>query len=64
MDDAFDAVAACGALIGAVSAGQIAPSEAAAVASLVATYARIIDVAELGERLENMEKELRALKKP
>jgi hypothetical protein len=45
-----------------VGAGQIAPSEAAALASLVAAYARIINVAELEERLENIEKDLRHLK--
>ena len=62
MDRSFDAVDALGAVIDAVGAGQIAPSEAAALASLVAAYARTINVAELEERLENMEKDLRALK--
>jgi hypothetical protein len=62
MDRAFDAVDALGAVIDAVGAGQIAPSEAAALASLVAAYARTINVAELEERLENMEKDLGALK--
>jgi hypothetical protein len=60
----FDPVEACGAIVEAVAAGRIAPSEAAALVSLVAAYARVIDVAEFGERLENIEKELRALKKP
>ena len=62
MDRAFDAVDALAAIIDAVGTGQIAPSEAAALASLVAAYARIIDVAELEERLDNIEKDLRALK--
>jgi hypothetical protein len=63
MDRDSSAVEACGAIIEAVSTGQIAPSEAAALASLVTAHARIIDVAEFGERLENIEKALRAMKK-
>jgi hypothetical protein len=62
MDRCSDAVDALGAVIDAVGAGQIAPSEAAALASLVADYARIINVAELEERLESIEKDIRALK--
>jgi hypothetical protein len=62
MDRCSDAVDALGAVIDAVGAGQIAPSEAAALASLVADYARIINVAELEERLESIEKDVRALK--
>ena len=62
MDRSFDAVDALGAVIDAVGAGQIAPSEAAALASVLAAYARLINVAELEERLENIEKDLRALK--
>jgi hypothetical protein len=62
MDRCSDAVDALGAVIDAVGAGQIAPSEAAALASLVADYARIIHVAELEERLESVEKDVRALK--
>jgi hypothetical protein len=62
MDRSFDAVDAMGAVIDAVGAGQIAPSEAAALASVIAAYARLINIAELEERLENIEKDLRALK--
>jgi hypothetical protein len=62
MDHSSDAFDALGAVIDAVGAGQIAPSEAAALASLVADYARIINVAELEERLESIEKDVRALK--
>ena len=62
MDCSSDAVDALAAVIDAVGAGQIAPSEAAALTNLVAAYARILDVAELEERLENIEKDLRALK--
>jgi hypothetical protein len=56
-----DAVEALAALIKAASTGQISPSEAAAQASMVATYARIINVAELEERVEKMEKMLARL---
>jgi hypothetical protein len=62
MDRSSDAADALGAVIDAVGAGQIAPSEAAVMASLVAAYARIINVAEFEERLENIEKDLRDLK--
>jgi hypothetical protein len=44
MDRSFDAVNALAAVIDAVGIGQIAPSEAAALASLFATFARIVDV--------------------
>ena len=56
MDGDFDAVEACGAIIEAVGAGRIAPSEAAALANLVATCVRIIDFADVTERLERIEK--------
>jgi hypothetical protein len=59
MDRDFDAVEACGAIIEAVATGRIAPSEAAALANLVATCVRIIDFADVTERLERMEKQLR-----
>jgi hypothetical protein len=62
IDRDFHGVEACGAIIEAVSTGRIAPNEAAALASLVTAYARIIDFAEFGERLENVEKDLRAMK--
>ena len=62
VDCAFDAVNAMGAIIAAAGAGQIALSEAVALASLLGAYARIMNVAELEERLENFEKELRDLK--
>jgi hypothetical protein len=62
VDGSFDAVNAMAAVIAALGTGQIAPSEAAALASLVEAYARIMNVAELEERLENFEKELRDLK--
>ena len=61
IDGSSDVLDALAAVIAAVSAGRIAPSEAAALASLLADYARTINVAELEERLENIEKDLRVL---
>jgi hypothetical protein len=63
MDGDFSPVEACGAIVAAVGTGQIAPNEAAALASLLTACARIMEVTEFGERLENIEKDLRALKK-
>jgi hypothetical protein len=62
MERADDAVDALGAIINAVGTGQIAPDEAAALATLVATYARAINVYELESRLDKIERDLAALK--
>jgi hypothetical protein len=62
MDGDFSPVEACGAIVEAVGTGRIAPNEAAALASLLTACARIMEIAEFGERLENIEKDLRALK--
>ena len=56
IDHASDAVDAVGAIIEAVATGQIAPGEASALASLVAAYARVINVADLELRLADIEK--------
>lgn len=62
MERADDAVDALGATINAVGTGQIAPSEAAALAALVATYARAINIYELESRLDKIERDIAALK--
>ena len=62
MSVASDAVKALGAIIGAISAGQIAPHEGVSLATLVGAYARTINVADLELRLDNLEKELEELK--
>jgi hypothetical protein len=59
IDGASDAVDALGAIIKAVATGQIAPSEAAALVTLVAAYARTINVADVELRLDNVEKRLK-----
>jgi hypothetical protein len=62
MQRADDAVDALGAIINAATNGEIAPSEAAALASLIDAYVRTINVHELEARLDNMERELKTLK--
>jgi hypothetical protein len=61
MERADDAVDALGAIINAVGTGQITSSEAGAFATLVATYARTINVYELESRLDKIERELMRL---
>ena len=61
-DGDFDAVAAMEAILVAATTGQIQPSEASELASIVAAYARILDITELKLRLENVERDLGALK--
>jgi hypothetical protein len=46
------------AIIDAVATGQITPGEGSALASLVAAYARTINVADLELRMDNIEKKL------
>jgi hypothetical protein len=58
MDRAYDAVDALATIIDAVGTGRIAPSEGSALASLVDTYARTINVTDLELRLDNIEKKL------
>jgi hypothetical protein len=62
VDSCFDAVKTMEAVLAAAGTGQIAPSEGAALAGLVEAYARIMNVAELEERLDHFENELRGLK--
>jgi hypothetical protein len=62
MTHSADAIDALAVVVEAVGGGRIAPSEAAALASLVGAYARVMDVAELQERMENIERDLRGLK--
>jgi hypothetical protein len=46
-------------LIRAVSAGEVAPSDAAVIATLLRTRAELTDLAELERRLAHLEAELR-----
>jgi len=58
MNFADDAVTALGCIIGAVGEGQISPSEAAALATLIDTYSRAIDMADLVERIDALESKI------
>jgi hypothetical protein len=58
----FDAVKAMEAILLAAGSGQILPSEASALAGLVAAYARTIEITEHSERLGNIENQIGALK--
>jgi hypothetical protein len=55
MEFADDAVEALGSILRAVSEGSITPSEGAALASLVNSYARAIDIADLVKRIDTLE---------
>jgi hypothetical protein len=61
LDQANDAVDTLGAIIHAVGTGQITPNEASALSTLVAQYARAINVADLELRLDNLEKKLQEI---
>jgi hypothetical protein len=61
IDSASDAVLALRSIFEAVASGRITPSEAAALASLLADYARAKNVGELEERLEDTEQRLDAI---
>ena len=59
MNSANDAVEALGRITRAVSEGIITPIEAAALASLVNSYARAIDLAEVVKRMDALEGKMR-----
>jgi hypothetical protein len=62
-DGDFDPVAAMGAILNAAVSGQILPSEAAGLASIVTGYARAIDVTELRAIVEGHDKRFERLEK-
>jgi hypothetical protein len=55
METADDAVEALAAIMAAVCAGRITPSEADNLTALVNSYARAIDIADLVKRMEALE---------
>jgi hypothetical protein len=59
MEFADDAVEALGSIAQAMSEGKISPSEGAALATVVNSYARAIDLNDLVKRLDKLELELR-----
>ena len=52
---AADAANASAALLVAVSAGEITPSEAAEIGRLLETYIKTLDITELEQRLDKLE---------
>jgi hypothetical protein len=58
MEYADDAVEALGSIAQAVSGGQISPSEGAALAAIVNSYARAIELVDLVKRLETIEQQI------
>ena len=59
MDFADDAVEALGGITHAVAEGTITPGEGAALATLVNSYARAIDVADLIKRVDELEAKIK-----
>jgi len=59
MEFADDAVEALGRIMRAVSEGVISPSEGAALATLTNSYANAIDKADLVQRLDSLEAQIR-----
>ena len=59
MDFADDAVEVLGYIMRAVSEGAISPSEGAAVAPLIDSYARAIDLADVVKRVDSIEAQIR-----
>ena len=60
LEFADDAVTALGEIVEAIAAGEITPSEAAAVATLVDVQRRAIDQAEIERRLAAIEANLKS----
>jgi hypothetical protein len=58
IDSAADAKAASAALLAAVAAGNLTPSEAAEVGKLIDAYLKAIEVTEVLDRLEKLEQKL------
>ena len=56
MNEARDAVTASAAIVAAVAAGDLTPSEAAELSKVIDSYARTLQAAEFEERLLKLEK--------
>jgi hypothetical protein len=59
LDFASDAVDAFATVTAAVSAGELTPSEGAALGSLIGSYSRTMDTSELEEKIDRLEDKLR-----
>jgi uncharacterized protein DUF5681 len=56
IDSTRDVPKAISALLSAVAAGELAPSDAAEVTKLLDAYGRAVEINELAERIDNLEK--------
>lgn len=59
MDFADDAVEALGSVTKAVSEGKISPSEGASLATVINSYSRAIDIADVVKRINALEEKLK-----
>ena len=59
MHFAYDAVEALGSIAQAVSVGTISPGEGAALATLINSYARAIDIADLVARMDALDAKIK-----
>ena len=60
MKEARDAVEASAAIVAAVAAGELTPTEAAELSKVVDSYARTLQAAEFEERISKLEKAVEA----
>ena len=60
MKQARDAVYASAAIVAAVAAGGLTPSEAAELSKVIDSYARTLQAAEFEERISKLEKAVEA----
>jgi hypothetical protein len=62
IDNLQDTFKAFSAILRAVAAGEIAPSEGTAVAALVAGFARFVDIADFEKRIQALESQIHELR--
>jgi hypothetical protein len=62
MEFADDGVEALGSIMRAVSEGSITPSEGAALSTVVTSYSRAIDIADVVKRLDQLEAMIRGIR--
>ena len=62
INNPHDATEALSAVTRAVAAGEIAPGEGAAVATMVAGFARLVDISTFEKRIETLESEIMELR--
>jgi hypothetical protein len=58
IESAADAAKAIGSVLAAVAAGEVTPQEAAEVASLIETYAKVLEIRDLECRIATLERKV------